>query len=76
MDEDKTKLSMPSGKDIQTALKNSGFYKGVIDGSIGSETKEAIKKFQEANNLTADGVVGSRTWVLLAPFLEQKENLK
>jgi murein L,D-transpeptidase YcbB/YkuD len=76
MDEDKSKLSMPSGKDIQTALKMAGFYKGVIDGSIGSETKDAINKFQEANNLVPDGVVGSRTWSLLAPFLEQKENLK
>ncbi len=76
MDEDKSKLSLPSGKDIQEALKKAGFYKGVIDGSIGSETKDAIRKFQEANNLVSDGVVGSRTWSLLAPFLEQKENLK
>jgi murein L,D-transpeptidase YcbB/YkuD len=76
MDDDKSKLSMPSGKDIQMALKKAGFYKGVIDGSIGSETKDAIKKFQEANSLVSDGVVGSRTWSLLVPFLEQKDNLK
>ncbi|MFH1397790.1 MAG: peptidoglycan-binding protein [Candidatus Omnitrophota bacterium] len=76
MDEDKSKLSLPSGKDIQTALKKAGFYKGVIDGNIGSETKDAIRKFQEINNLVPDGVVGSRTWSLLAQFLEQKDNLK
>jgi peptidoglycan hydrolase-like protein with peptidoglycan-binding domain len=31
------------------------------DGNFGSDTKEAVKKFQEANHLTPDGVVGSTT---------------
>lgn len=76
-EEPKAKIQMPSGKDIQTALRNAGFYKGVVDGVIGSETKDAIKKFQEASNLTPDGVVGSRTWELLSKHLEGNgENLK
>jgi len=59
---DKKPFKLPTGKDIQTALKNAGFYKGDVDGQIGSKTKQAIKKFQEANGLNPDGAVGSRTW--------------
>jgi len=69
--EERTVFKMPSGKEIQTALKNAGFYNGEIDGQIGPKTKEAIIKFQEANKLTADGVVGSRTWELLRKYLKE-----
>ncbi len=65
---------MPNGTEIQNALKNAGFYRGKIDGQIGTQTKEAIKKFQEANKLNADGVMGSRTWELLSKYLEPKIN--
>jgi len=71
--EERTVFKMPSAKEIQTALKNAGFYTGEIDGQIGPKTKEAIIKFQEANKLTADGVVGSKTWELLRKYLK-KEN--
>ena len=68
--EEKTVFKMPSGKEIQTALKNAGFYTGEIDGQIGARTKEAITKFKEANKLNADGVVGSKTWELLKKYLK------
>ncbi len=55
-------------KDIQTCLKNAGFYKGKIDGVKGSGTKRAIKEFQAANGLKADGVVGPRTWEILSKY--------
>jgi peptidoglycan hydrolase-like protein with peptidoglycan-binding domain len=48
-------------KDVQTALKKLGYYTGVVDGVTGSRTKAAIQKFQKANKLTADGVVGTTT---------------
>ena len=70
---EKTPLKMPMGKDIQIALKNAGFYKGDIDGQIGTKTKEAIRKFQEANKLNPDGTVGSRTWEVLSKYLENKQ---
>ena len=63
---------MPTAKEIQATLKSSGFYAGEIDGVIGSGTKEAIRKFQEANQLTPDGVVGSKTWMLLEKYMEEK----
>ncbi len=67
-----SELRMPTAKEIQVTLKSSGFYAGEIDGVIGSGTKEAIRKFQEANQLTPDGVVGSKTWALLEKYLEDK----
>jgi N-acetylmuramoyl-L-alanine amidase len=36
-------------------------YKLGIDGSFGSKTEKAVKAFQKANGLTADGVFGSKS---------------
>lgn len=33
-----------------------------VDGLYGSATKEAVKKWQKANGLTADGIVGINSW--------------
>lgn len=57
-------------RQIQTALKNAGFYKGPVDGRIGPRTKEAIKEFQKANGLEADGVAGKRTQAKLSKHLQ------
>jgi len=59
----------PSAQDIQTALKNAGFYSGNVDGKIGPKTKAAIEEFQKANGLTADGKVGPKTWTALEKHL-------
>ncbi len=48
-------------KQVQQKLKNLGYYSGSIDGVFGSNTKNAVIKFQKAKGLTADGVVGSAT---------------
>jgi len=56
----------PTGEEIQTALKNSGFYSGAIDGKVGPMTKKAIEEFQKANNLKVDGKVGPQTWAILS----------
>lgn len=60
-----------SAKQIQTALKNAGYYTGAIDGKIGRKTRAAIKKFQAANGLKADGVVGKKTSEALKAHLTQ-----
>lgn len=48
-------------KTIQQKLKNWGYYTGKVDGIFGSKTKEAVKRFQRKNKLTADGIVGAKT---------------
>ena len=46
---------------IQTTLKNQGFYSGSVDGVFGSATEKAVKSFQSSYGLTVDGKVGSAT---------------
>lgn len=46
---------------IQTKLKRWGYYFGSIDGIYGTQTKEAVKRFQKKNGLTVDGIVGKKT---------------
>jgi peptidoglycan hydrolase-like protein with peptidoglycan-binding domain len=61
--------SKPTTQEIQSALKNTGYYTGNIDGKIGPMTKKAIEEFQKANSLKADGKVGSKTWEALSKYL-------
>ena len=58
-------------QEVQTALKNAGFYNGVIDGKIGERTKKAIRDFQLANQLKGDGVIGQKTWLKLKSYLNE-----
>ena len=51
--------------EIQTRLKNWGYYSGEVDGVFGSATEKAVKYFQQKNGLTADGVVGAQTLAAL-----------
>ena len=46
---------------LQLRLFELGYYSGRIDGRFGAETTEAVKAFQRANGLTADGIAGSGT---------------
>ena len=46
---------------MQQKLKKLGYYRGNVDGSFGSGTTDAVKSFQRANGLTADGVAGGGT---------------
>jgi peptidoglycan hydrolase-like protein with peptidoglycan-binding domain len=58
-------------KQIQTALKNAGYDPGTIDGKLGAKSKKAIKDFQAANGLKADGKVGTKTWTKLSAYVLQ-----
>lgn len=57
-------------KQIQFALKKAGFDPGPIDGKLGKNTRKAIRQFQKANGLKADGIVGRRTWEKLSKYLK------
>jgi peptidoglycan hydrolase-like protein with peptidoglycan-binding domain len=46
---------------IQKDLRKLGYYKGALDGKEGPRTRAAIKAFQKANGLVADGKYGPMT---------------
>lgn len=48
-------------RQIQTKLKNWGYYTGEVDGIFGSKTLSAVRSFQQKNGLTVDGIVGPKT---------------
>ena len=58
---DNRSAKLDSIADVQTYLANNGFNPGIIDGKMGSYTREAIKAFQRKVGLIPDGVVGART---------------
>ncbi len=53
--------TVTQNKQIQQKLKDLGYYKGSIDGVLGAESVDAIKRFQRDNGLVVDGIVGSKT---------------
>ena len=58
---DNKSAKLDSIADVQTYLANNGFNPGIIDGKMGSYTREAIKAFQRKVGLIPDGVAGTRT---------------
>lgn len=53
---------------IQTKLKNWGYYNGSVDGVYGSGTLAAVKSFQKKNGLTVDGIAGKKTLEAMGIF--------
>lgn len=50
---------------LQDLLSRAGFYRGKQDRVFGPLTRDAVKAFQKATGLRADGVVGYLTWTRL-----------
>ncbi|MBR5224671.1 MAG: peptidoglycan-binding protein [Clostridia bacterium] len=48
-------------RDLQADLTTLGYYWADITGNYGAKTEAAVKAFQKAKGLTADGVAGSKT---------------
>ncbi|MBK6089621.1 peptidoglycan-binding protein [Ruminococcus difficilis] len=53
-------------KILQGFLICNGYSTNGFDGIFGSGTMNAVKSFQRDNDITADGIVGPVTWMLLA----------
>lgn len=47
------------GKEVEDLQK---YLKIKVDGDFGPKTEESVKKFQKANGLKDDGIVGQATW--------------
>jgi len=58
---------------LQIVLKSYGYYDGKIDGEFGSNSKNALLKFQSSNNIDADGRVGTEICNL---FLDKNSIIK
>lgn len=54
-------------KDIQKRLGAHGFDPGPADGIPGRRTRAAVRAFQSARGLVADGIVGPKTQAMLFP---------
>jgi len=54
-------LSLEEVKQIQQALKEKGHEPGSAKGVMNAETREAIREFQKANNLSVTGTVDEDT---------------
>jgi peptidoglycan hydrolase-like protein with peptidoglycan-binding domain len=50
-----------STKEVQEALKAKGNDPGPIDGRMGSQTRAALKAFQESNGLKGTGRIDNET---------------
>lgn len=47
---------------LQTLLNAYGYNCGKADGDFGKNTDTALRKYQSAKKLTADGICGQATW--------------
>ena len=52
---------------LQSLVSAKGAVAIAVDGDFGAKTDAAIKRFQSANDLTPDGIVGPATWGKLFP---------
>lgn len=54
-------------KRAQGNLNARGYEQGRVDGLFGPKTHRAVTWYQSDRGLTADGIVGPRTWARLDP---------
>lgn len=47
---------------LQDALNYLGYNAGSIDGIFGTNTRNAVRRYQAAAGLSQDGIVGCNTW--------------
>ena len=63
-------------KQVQLLLTYLGYSPGIIDGVMGGNTMAAVRAFQSAEGLTADGIPGTQTWAKLKEAVFQGREYK
>ncbi|MBQ8159912.1 MAG: peptidoglycan-binding protein, partial [Clostridia bacterium] len=48
-------------RNLQSKLKQLGYYTGSVDGKFGNDTESAVRSFQQSHHLTVDGKAGPAT---------------
>jgi peptidoglycan hydrolase-like protein with peptidoglycan-binding domain len=61
---------------VQTKLKQLGYYDGVVDGQMGSQTAAAIRRFQIAQRLKVTGELNSQTLRRLGVAVPRRSPLR
>jgi peptidoglycan hydrolase-like protein with peptidoglycan-binding domain len=46
---------------LQIALTSLGLYAGPVDGELGEQTKEALKRYQIVKGIKPDGLMSTET---------------
>ncbi|MBN3895608.1 MAG: peptidoglycan-binding protein [Nostoc sp. NOS(2021)] len=62
----------PEVTSSQRCLKKLGYFNGPVSGKFASLTQNAVIKFQQANRIPADGVVGASTQQALQRVCQSK----
>lgn len=59
---------------LQSQLKDKGFYNYSVDGVFGPITRNAVMNFQSSNGLTVDGIAGPQTFGALSGSSSSSSN--
>ncbi|HET9848453.1 MAG TPA: peptidoglycan-binding protein [Candidatus Dormibacteraeota bacterium] len=52
-------------KQVQQQLKSAGLYRGTVDGKLGTDTQQAIERFQQKRGLPVTGTLDEQTMTAL-----------
>jgi peptidoglycan hydrolase-like protein with peptidoglycan-binding domain len=64
-------VNLPQVKELQDKLRAAGFDPGPSDGWYGQKTADAVRQYQQANNLPVDGDAGPQTLSRLGMSISQ-----
>jgi len=71
-----TRMSDADIKSVKEALKAKGLNPGPINGTMDSQTQQAIRDFQKTNNLQVTGEVDEQTAAKLGVTIGQKDRTR
>jgi SH3 domain-containing YSC84-like protein 1 len=69
-----TAFDLEDVRQVQMMLKNRGYDPGEVNGMMTSQTQEALRQFQTANNLPVTGKIDQQTQVALGVTVKGTEH--